>query len=105
MINRINGCVQFVVGQKPRFPAEFRLGSTLTDPTAVKFIYHRPGDDDPTVLVYGVDAEVVFSATGKYHVDLLLNIEGCWRWRWESSGVVDAAAQGYLDVVAENPVG
>lgn len=101
----MNYCDSYVVGQKPRFPAEFRLGNTLADPTTVKFIYHRPGDDDPTVLTYGVDAELERSATGKYHVDLLLDIKGSWNWRYESAGVVDSAAQGKFSVKAESPVG
>ena len=98
-------CEDYVVGQKPRFPVEFRLGKVLTDPTIVKFIYKRPDLDDPIVLIFGVDTELVQDSTGKYHVDLLLDESGAWKWRYESSGVVDSADQGDFQVGAENPVG
>lgn len=97
-------CEDYIVGQQPRFPAEFRIGNTLTDPTSVKFIYTEP-DGDPVVLVYGTDIEVVKESTGKYYVDLNLSQSGKWRWRWESTGVVVAAAQSSFKVVAENPIG
>lgn len=98
-------CEDYFVGQKPRFNGDFRLGSVLTDPSVVKFIFHRPGDAAPTVWTYGVDAAVVRSATGKYHVDLSLNVAGSWTWRWESTGTVEAAMQGKISVRAESPVG
>lgn len=98
-------CEEFLVGQKPRIPAEFRLGNVLTDPTAVKFIYHRPGDAAPTVLVHGVDAAVVKSAVGKYHVDLSIDIAGTWKWRWESTGAVESALQDSFRAKAEDPIG
>jgi hypothetical protein len=98
-------CEDYVVGQRPRFSAQFRLGSTLTDPTIVKFIYKKPGASIPTILVYGVDAELVKEATGKYYVDLLLDEAGLWKWRYESIGVVDSAQQNSFTVGAEDPVG
>ena len=98
-------CADYVVGQRPRFSAQFRLGSTLTDPTTVKFIYKKPSGSSPIVLTYGVDAEIVKEATGKYYVDLLLDEAGLWKWRYESSGVVDSAQQGSFQVAAEDPIG
>lgn len=98
-------CDEFILGQRPRFQHLFYLGKTLTDPTAVKFIYKRPSDDDPTVLVYGADVDLIRESTGKYYVDLLLDDAGLWKWRFESSGVVDNADQGEFEVAAEDPVG
>jgi hypothetical protein len=98
-------CEDYVVGQRPRFSAQFRLGSTLTDPTTLKFIYKKPTASSPTVLVYGVDAELVRESTGKYHVDLLLDVAGLWKWRYESSGIVDSAQQDSFHVAAEAPIG
>lgn len=98
-------CEEFILGQRPRFQHWFYLGKILTDPTSVKFIYKRPDWDDPFVLIYGVDIELVRLSTGKFYVDLLLDVAGLWRWRYESAGVVDDADQGYFSVAAENPVG
>src|SRR5690554_6130718 len=98
-------CDSFVVGQKPRFDAAFRLGNTLADPTVVKFIYQREDDDDPTVLTYGEDIELVRDSVGKYHVDLPLDTKGKWKWRWESTGTVESAEQGTFRVKAEDPEG
>jgi len=42
-------CENFVVGQRPRFSAQFRLGSVLTDPTLVKFIYKKPSASAPKI--------------------------------------------------------
>lgn len=98
-------CEDYVVGEMPRFPAEFRLGRVLTNPTTVKFIHKRPDVDDPIVWTFGVDAEVVQDSTGKFHVDLLVDESGHWTWRYESEGVVYSAVQGDFQVGAENPVG
>jgi hypothetical protein len=98
-------CEEFILGQRPRFQHWFYLGKVLTNPTLVKFIYQRPDVDDPLVLVYGVDVELVRESTGKFYVDLLLDAAGSWTWRYESAGVVDDADQGDFTVAAENPVG
>jgi hypothetical protein len=67
--------------------------------------YKKPGASSPTVLVHGVDAELVKEATGKYYVDLLLDEAGFWKWRCESIGVVDSTQQDCFSVGAEDPVG
>jgi len=96
---------EYIVGQKPRFLGTFRLGKVLTDPTVVKFIYQSPSAANPTVLTYGVDAALERDSVGLYHVDLSLTEAGTWRWRYESTGTVESAQQGYLRVKAEVPVG
>jgi hypothetical protein len=98
-------CYDYVVGEQPRFPAHFRLGAVFTDPTTIKFIFQRPGDASPTVYLYGTNPELVREAPGKYYVDLFLNIEGQWAWRFESTGTVVSAKQGTFLVAAENPIG
>ncbi len=98
-------CEDYVVGQRPRFSAQFRLGPALTDPASVKFIYKKPSGSSPVVLTYGVDLELVKEASGKYYVDLLLDEAGLWKWRYESTGVVDSAQQGSFQVAAEDPIG
>ena len=98
-------CEDYVVGQRPRFSAQFRLGSTLTDPTIIKFIYKKPNATSPTVLTAGVDAELVKEAIGNYYVDLLLDEAGLWKWRYESTGIVDSAQQDSFTVGAEDPIG
>ena len=98
-------CEDYVVGQRPRFSAQFRLGSVMMDPTLIKFIYKKPSGSSPIVLTYGVDAALVKEATGKYYVDLFLDEAGLWKWRYESIGVVDSAQQDHFSVGAEDPMG
>lgn len=98
-------CEEYIVGQKPRFAAEFRLGNVLTDPTTVKAIVQKPSASAPTVYTYGVNAELVRTAVGKYHIEPELTEGGLWKVRIESSGTVVAAYQTKFRVLAESPVG
>ncbi len=36
---------------------------------------------------------------------LFLDEAGLWKWRYESTGIVDSAQQGSFEVAAEDPVG
>jgi len=49
-------------------------------------------------LIYGVDVAVTYEAAGSYYVDFVPNRAGQWRYRWESSGAVTAAAEGVFQV-------
>ncbi len=87
----------YIVGQLVRCTATFKNSSDVnTDPTAVLVKYKTP-----TTIVtktYGIDAEVVKSATGIYYIDLTLNEEGTWTYRFEGTGAVVAAGETWLQV-------
>lgn len=56
-----------------------------------------------TTWTYGVDSQVVKDSTGVYHADITLVRAGRLRYRWQGTGTVTAAAEGYIDVVTEFP--
>lgn len=66
---------------------------TLIDPSTVYFRLTPPSGVTVSYQ-YGVDAALVKSAVGIYHVDVNANASGTWRWRWESTGTGQAAAEG-----------
>jgi hypothetical protein len=72
---------------------------TDTDPAGtITFKYNDPSDNT-TSLVYGVDAEVVKSATGIYYTDISIDEHGTWWYRFESgTGTGQAAAESYFEV-------
>lgn len=49
---------------------------------------------------FSVNPVVVREGPGVYTVDVSLNQEGRWRYRWEGSGDNATAAEGTLDVEA-----
>jgi hypothetical protein len=65
--------------------ATFTLGSSPADPTTVTFLM-RPLGGTVTTYVYGVNAQVVKDAVGKYHVDAIINASGAWLYRFEGGG-------------------
>lgn len=80
------------------------VNGAAVDPTTVTVKTLAPtlvsGRPQGTVssLVYGVDAAVKRSAAGHYYVDVSVDTTGIWRWRWESTGVGQAAAEGSFKV-------
>lgn len=70
---------------------------TPADPDTVTLRVQRHSDTE-TVYVNGTDAIVVKDATGEYHADLDPTDKGLWHWRWEGTGTVEAAAEGYFSV-------
>jgi len=88
--------LHFDEGDKPRLTATFEDGAgTDIDPTKVYFKYTDPSGN-VTTYEYGVDAELVKSATGIYYVDLDLDEDGRWLWRWYSTGTGQSAEQGFI---------
>ena len=92
---------EYTLGGLLRMPATFKVGTVLTDPTTITFKYLKPSAVLVT-LIYGTDAALVKDSTGKYHVDLDLDEAGLWKWRYWSTGAVQAAAQGDFRVAAAN---
>ena len=66
---------------------------TATDATQITFKIKTPAGTT-TSYVYGVDAEVVKSATGIYYTDVSVTSPGHWHYRVISTGTGQAAADG-----------
>ena len=82
------------LGDQVRLSAAFTdADGAPVDPTVVTVKYSDP-TGDVTDLTYGVDVAVTQEAGGSYYVDFVPNRAGQWRYRWESSGAVTAAAEG-----------
>lgn len=86
-------------GDVVRATGSFTGGGAAIDPDSVSFRVKAP-DGTVTVYVYLTDAELVKEATGVYHVDVDANANGEWFYRWESSGLGQAAAEGRFIVKA-----
>lgn len=88
-----------LVGNRVRLVATFKLRADLRDPTSLRFKFRNPSNK-LTTYVYGTDPEIVRDALGEFHVELMLNAPGEWRYRWEGEGIVTAANEGKLRCVA-----
>ena len=82
------------IGQQVRFSVTFKSQSgALTDPTGVKAKVQDPSGNEAT-YTYGVGVAVVKDAgLGKYHLDLTIDEQGLWVYRWEGTGALIAAAE------------
>jgi hypothetical protein len=72
---------------------------TPVDPTAVTFRLRKPSGII-SILVYGVDAAVVKDSVGNYHVDVTVDLQGIFAYRYEGTGAAVAACEGRF--VAQN---
>ena len=66
---------------------------TAQDPASVYLVYTSP-TGTTTTLQYGVDAELVKSATGVYYADINANDDQTWKYRCYSTGTGQAAGEG-----------
>ena len=83
-------------GDQVRVTCTFtNLAGSAADPTGITFKWRTPAGTTSS-YVYGTDAELVKSATGIYYVDLTLNVEGTWYYRFEGTGALVAADEGHL---------
>jgi hypothetical protein len=62
------------------------------DPDTVTFKVKAP-DGSVTTFVFGTDLELVKDSVGNYHVDVSVNLDGHWRYRFESTGIGQAAEE------------
>jgi hypothetical protein len=69
---------------------------TATDPTTVTLKVKAPGTALAT-YTYAL-GQVTKSATGSYYKDVSLNASGRWWYRWEGTGAVETAEEGWLEV-------
>lgn len=82
----------YTLGSQPRFSASFQVAGTDTDPTTTTFRYLEP-DGTENALAYGIDAEVIRDATGRFHVDIRLEKSGVYYVRWVGTGSAAAASE------------
>lgn len=88
----------FVNGATVRVWGHFKdTNDSFQDPTTVIAKIRTPRGE-LLRYVYGTDAEVVKSATGKYYVDVTATDGGRWHARWESIGTIDTAGEGGFEV-------
>ena len=84
----------YMKGQRIRCTGAFTDVATggYVDPATVTFRTKDPSGD-LLEHVYGVDPNVVKTATGRYRYDLLLNEAGDWWLRWEGTGSNETAQE------------
>ncbi len=88
-------------GNVLRIPFEFRNTSdALFDPAVIKFEFRKPNAAVVT-YTYPTDVQLVKDSTGKYHVDLDLDVSGHWLYRPYSTGTGKAAEPGTFTVKAD----
>ncbi len=93
--------IVWVVGQQAKLRATFAdINGVLADPTTVTFRIKAP-DGTVTTYVYGVNMQLVKSATGDYYVAWTWTSAGVWLYSFTGEG----AAVGYVEggVVVEGP--
>lgn len=90
----------FALGQLVRISASFTdEDDAAADPGKV-FCEIKTPAGVTTSYEYDSDVEVVKDATGEYHLDLDCAAVGFWRWRWYSTGLIQAADEGRFRVSA-----
>ena len=75
--------------------------AALADPGTLTFTFMDP-DGNTTAYTYGVDGELVKSATGTFYVDIVFDQRGMWHYRWEASGARVGAQEGQFAVKPQN---
>lgn len=86
------------VGQEVRFSVVFAVGSTDTDPTTITFKLLDPSGNSSSWVYGEAGTIVVKDSTGNYHADYILDEEGRFYYRFEGTGMVDAAAEHHAEV-------
>ena len=70
------------------------------DPTQVFFKLHNPAGG--TIgYQFGSDVALVKQVAGSYYVHVNANVDGTWRYRWESTGTGQAASESAFYVRSE----
>jgi len=71
-----------------RFAGNFQLSAVDIDPTTITVKILEPTLTN-TSYVYGIAAEVIKDSVGDYHIDINLDHEGIWYYRWEAVGAAE----------------
>jgi uncharacterized protein YfaS (alpha-2-macroglobulin family) len=81
-------------GDKIRLHARFTVNGDLRDPTTITLIIKDP-DDTETQFTYA-NNDIVRESQGAYYYDHTISKDitaGAWHYRFESTGVVNSAAE------------
>jgi hypothetical protein len=73
------------------------VGGVATDPTAVVLTVKEP-DGTSTAYTWPSPATLSKEATGRFYVDVTLDLPGLWAYRLEGTGAVVATEEGVLHV-------
>jgi hypothetical protein len=94
------------MGQVVRLSVAFTEDGAAVDPASVylRILAENSGyGDDPWVLQYGVDAEIIKDSTGNYHMDYEITTAadgpGRTAYRWEGIGTHAGAIEAYFNVL------
>lgn len=71
--------------------------NTAGDPTTVSITIAPPTSAE-TTYVYGTDAALVKDSVGNYHANWSCAESGVHRYRWVSTGTLQAAEEGWFTV-------
>lgn len=72
---------------------------TLTNPTTVVLIIESP-DNATTTYTFAIDPEITNPSVGVFLAVLDPQLPvGVYRWRWEGTGAVEAASEGFFEVM------
>lgn len=81
------------VGQKVRVTAAFTdVDDTAIDPDVVKLSVCDPSEV-VTTYVYDTDEELVRDSEGNYSLDIDVDEEGTWYYRWWATGAGQSSVQ------------
>ena len=84
-----------------------RFSLTVTDPFAAdaavdptSVVFKTKINSTTTTYTYGVDEELIRTATGSYYIDIALSTAGTWYWHWQTSGTYAGVTEGSVVVTA-----
>ncbi len=80
------------VGDKVRLTNTFTdTDGNAADPTAIAAAVKDP---EGTTTQFDYAGTITKSSTGVYYIDVTIDDEGTWSYRWEGTGAVVAAVEG-----------
>lgn len=86
--------------QLVRFSAVFTTGGTVEDPTTVELRVKEPSRAT-TIYYYPSPADLTRDSKGTFHIDILLDEAGVYKYRWVATGLVQTSGQD--QVIVEKP--
>jgi len=82
------------INDRVRVAATFSAGGVNTDPATITLKVQDPSRND-TTYTYAL-VTVTRSAAGEYYKEITVDEAGYWYYRWEGTGAVVAAGEGYF---------
>lgn len=81
------------IGDRVRFKTTFsNAAGVADDPTGIVFKVRKPSGGVSS-FTFGTGAEIVRTATGEYHIEIVIDESGDWAGRWEATGAIQAAEE------------